>query len=106
MQSTAMFPTATGRSVCAWIGRNRLMVGAATVGVITAATAWQWSWLAALGIAPLLVSVAPCLAMCALGLCMHRGTPRSCGTDSSTVLPSQNDRPQITTQQTTDGGLR
>jgi len=38
---------------------------------------FNWQWLVAAGIAPLLVAVAPCLAMCALGLCMHRGKSRS-----------------------------
>ncbi len=33
-----------------------------------------WPWLVAAGIAPLLLSAAPCLAMCALGLCM-KGMP-------------------------------
>lgn len=39
-------------------------------------------WLAAVGIAPLLVALAPCAAMCALGLCMNRGGGKSCSTDS------------------------
>jgi hypothetical protein len=29
-----------------------------------------WEWLTAVGIAPLLVAAAPCLIMCALGLCV------------------------------------
>jgi len=32
-----------------------------------------WDWLAATGLAAVLIGVAPCLAMCALGLCMRRG---------------------------------
>lgn len=40
--------------------------------------ALNWSWLAAAGIAPILISVLPCLAMCALGLCMNRATGGSC----------------------------
>lgn len=31
-----------------------------------------WDWLAATGLGVVLVSVVPCLAMCALGLCMGR----------------------------------
>jgi hypothetical protein len=80
--------------------------GAVAIGVIAAASAWQWSWLVALGVVPLLVSVAPCLAMCALGLCMHRGTSRSCGTAGPTVPSSQNDQPRITAQQNADGDPR
>jgi hypothetical protein len=32
-----------------------------------------WDWLATAGLAPILVAVLPCAAMCALGLCMGRG---------------------------------
>ncbi len=41
-----------------------------------------WGWLAAVGIAPLLLALAPCAAMCALGLCMNRGGGKSCATDA------------------------
>ncbi len=34
-----------------------------------------WGWLVAIGLAPILVSLAPCLLMCALGICMaQRGS--------------------------------
>lgn len=36
-----------------------------------------WDWLAATGLATILVAVAPCLVMCALGLCMGRGKSKS-----------------------------
>lgn len=43
----------------------------------------HWSWLVAAGIAPVLLAVLPCVAMCALGLCMnHSGRKtgtRFCG---------------------------
>jgi hypothetical protein len=29
-----------------------------------------WNWLTAVGLAPLIISAAPCLIMCALGMCM------------------------------------
>ena len=45
--------------------------------------ALNWSWLAAAGIAPILISVLPCLAMCALGLCMNRSGGKSCSTAAS-----------------------
>ena len=40
---------------------------AAAAGVYTG-----WDWLAASGAAGVLLTLAPCLAMCALGLCMGR----------------------------------
>lgn len=60
------------RSIIGRLGRNRLLVGGAALALIAAGLIWQWSWLVAIGIAPLLLSAAPCVAMCALGLCMHR----------------------------------
>lgn len=63
---TAAFPPDVARS---WLGdRRALAVGGIALG--GAGLALGWDWLTALGIAPLLISVAPCLIMCALGLCM------------------------------------
>ena len=78
MQTVASLPTIVRPLSIARFGRNRLVIGVAAIGVIAAATAWQWSWLAAVGVAPLLLSVAPCIAMCGLGLCMHRMSGRAC----------------------------
>lgn len=33
--------------------------------------ALNWNWLASLGLAPLLLAILPCAAMCALGLCVR-----------------------------------
>ncbi|MDQ2803401.1 MAG: hypothetical protein M3Y41_12220 [Pseudomonadota bacterium] len=87
MQTTSSLP-ATARPL--WIprlGRNRLVIGVAAIGVIAAA-AGHWSWLVAIGAAPLLLSVAPCAAMCGLGLCMHRmgGRARSLATKSGQTV--------------------
>ncbi|KGH21610.1 hypothetical protein P606_17115 [Comamonas thiooxydans] len=38
----------------------------------------NWGWLVAAGIAPLLLAVAPCAAMCALSLCMNKAGSKSC----------------------------
>ena len=55
---------------------------------IAAGLALNWSWLAAAGIAPILISVLPCLAMCALGLCMNRSGGKSCSTAASNAGPT------------------
>jgi hypothetical protein len=68
------------------------MVGASAAGVIAIALAWQWSWLVVLGVAPLLLSLAPCAAMCALGLCMHRMSGRSRGTADTEMTPARQQR--------------
>jgi hypothetical protein len=54
------------------LGSKRVLLGVLALALIGAGLAWRWSWLAAIGVAPLLISAAPCVAMCALGLCMHR----------------------------------
>jgi len=44
-----------------------VIVGAAVIG---AGLALNWSWLVAIGVAPLLLTALPCVVMCALGICM------------------------------------
>jgi len=48
-----------------WIGGAALVIGPAMYA--------GWDWLAATGLATVIVAVGPCLAMCALGLCMRHG---------------------------------
>lgn len=48
------------------------LIGGAAVAVALALYA-GWDWLVAAGLATTVVALAPCLAMCALGLCMGRG---------------------------------
>lgn len=62
-------------------GRRRGLI-AAGVAIAVAGLAFNWSWLVTAGIAPVLLSVLPCVAMCALGLCMNRMTGRSCATEN------------------------
>lgn len=79
-------------AVIHWLNGKRLLLGGIALALIGAGLAWQWSWLVAIGVAPLLASAAPCVAMCALGLCMHRMGRHS----GSAALndPSQNSSPQ------------
>lgn len=55
--------------------RGLVALGAA---IAAAGLMFNWSWLVAAGLAPLLLSALPCVAMCALGLCMSRMTGGSC----------------------------
>jgi hypothetical protein len=58
-----------------WLG-NRYVLAAAGLAVLGSGLALGWSWLAAAGIAPLIVSTAPCLVICAVGACaMCRRSP-------------------------------
>ncbi len=47
--------------------RGLVILGAA---VIAAGLALNWTWLVAIGVAPLLLTALPCIAMCALGVCV------------------------------------
>jgi len=53
----------------AWFS-SRLGLVLVAVVIVAAGLGLNWSWLVAAGVAPLLVSVLPCVAMCALGVCM------------------------------------
>ncbi len=48
---------------------NRFGILAVAAIVLGLGAYSSWGWLVAAGIAPLLLSVAPCVAMCALGMC-------------------------------------
>jgi len=72
--------------------RPRLVFAGLALALIGAGLAWQWSWLVAIGVAPLLISAAPCVAMCALGLCLHRMSPSTGSAAPSGA--SQNSSPQ------------
>lgn len=59
--------------------RGPLIIGG---GVALGGVVFGWSWLVAAGIAPILLGVLPCVAMCALGLCMNRTGEKSCSSDT------------------------
>ncbi len=65
-----------------WLGRRSvlLLIGSAAV---LAGAFFSWDWLVALGVAPLLLGVLPCVAMCALGLCMSHANRRACAKDDA-----------------------
>ena len=79
------------RNAANWVrpylrGRRGLMLLA--VVVLAAGAALNWGWLVAIGIAPILVALVPCAAMCALGLCMNKMGGKSCS--SSERSPETN----------------
>jgi hypothetical protein len=56
---------------------RRVLIAAGVLALILGA-AFNWSWLIAVGVAPVLLAVLPCAAMCALGVCamsMNRSSP-------------------------------
>jgi hypothetical protein len=79
-------------SLRAWIGAlrpwlvNRWVLAIAGLAVVGSGLALGWSWLTAIGVAPLVVSTAPCLVMCAFGACaMCRRSP---GAVAPSVVPT------------------
>ena len=82
-----------------WLrGRNGVIAMIVLTVVIGAAL--NWSWLVAVGVAPLLLTVLPCAVMCGLGLCMNKMTGSSCSTSSSAAdhpdTPMTDVAPRIT----------
>lgn len=60
---------------------RRVMIGLAAV--VLGAGAWfNWGWLVAVGVAPLILAMAPCAVMCAFGMCAMGGK-KSCGKDAT-----------------------
>ena len=69
-----------------WLMRRRLLfVGAATV--MGGGMALNWGWLTAIGLAPILLSLAPCAVMCGLGMCMKGGSGKGCSKSSDAAAP-------------------
>jgi hypothetical protein len=74
-----------------WLGGRRGLI-LAGVALVAAGLALGWNWLTAIGVVPLILSAAPCLAICALGACaMARGGRSSCaaGSDKPAVPPDE-----------------
>ena len=61
-----------------WLGGRRGLVAAAVLAVV-GGVVLNWGWLVAAGIAPLILAMLPCVAICALGLCANKmaGKPGS-----------------------------
>lgn len=73
-----------------YLGGHRGLIILTALGI---GLALNWSWLVAIGVAPLLVALAPCAAMCALGLCISRmGGGQSCSSESSATDKQSNAR--------------
>ena len=67
------------------VGRRTWIALAAIL--IVGGAALNWGWLVAAGVAPLLLALAPCAAMCALGLCMKGGD--SCKSPGTAAAPTR-----------------
>lgn len=70
-----------------YLGGRRGLIVLAIVAAV-AGLAFNWGWLVAIGVAPILLALAPCAAMCALGLCMNKMGSSSSETTSQTNAAS------------------
>ena len=74
-----------------WLTRRRVIFACAAT-MIGSGMALNWDWLTAAGLAPILISLAPCAAMCGLGLCMKGGSGKGCSKASGNMMAS--DKPE------------
>lgn len=72
-----------------WLsGRRGLIVGGLVV--VIAGLALGWNWLSAIGVAPIILSLAPCAVMCAVGACaMRKGNSCSQSGASQAAKPGK-----------------
>jgi hypothetical protein len=77
------------------LSSRRGIIVLATVAVVAGLT-FNWSWLVAAGVAPILLSLLPCAVMCALGLCMTRMGGRSCSADTPAPPASREEADETT----------
>ena len=75
--------TQTARALLRHYLTNRTVLAVLAVAVVGAGLALNWSWLVAAGVAPILLALAPCAAMCALGLCMKGMGGKSCSAEKN-----------------------
>lgn len=76
-------------------------IAALVVLALVIGAALNWSWLVAVGIAPLLLTVLPCAVMCGIGLCMNKMTGSSCSTSSGSPDHSSTPMPNAVRRITT-----
>jgi len=69
-------------AVRARLGSRRALIVLGTVAA-GSGIVFGWSWLVTIGVAPILLALAPCAAMCALGVCMSRMGGKSCSSQGA-----------------------
>ena len=74
-----------------WIPRsamNKRLLIIAAMSVIGGGMALNWGWLAAIGVAPLILALAPCAVMCGFGVCAMCKSSNSCSKETSSTNTS------------------
>lgn len=70
----------------AWATRKRMMMVAGAAAVFGGLTL-NWGWLTAIGVAPVLLTLAPCGIMCAVGMCAMGGEKTPSTKDTTPTTP-------------------
>lgn len=65
-----------------YLGNRRALLIIA-IAALSGGVALNWGWLVAAGIAPILLTMLPCLLMCGLGLCRGKSAGGSCASQTS-----------------------
>lgn len=85
-----------------WLRDRRVLIAIAAVAVAGGAFL-NWGWLVAIGIAPVILALAPCAAMCALGLCAmnmgKKGAGASCGGENAAAGDKSENSKQLSRSQ-------
>ena len=89
INSSAEIPNLRARALRRWATRRNLT--AAGMMLIVIGLAANWNWLTALGVAPFLLAVAPCAAMCALGLCISGRSDGATSQEPYATTPDEAD---------------
>ncbi len=80
-QSTTTTDPSLGRDVLSaaryYLGNRWALLGLGSLAVIAGLSFGGWGWLVAAGLAPVILSVLPCLVMCAFGICMMGRSDKS-----------------------------
>lgn len=89
-----------------WLSGRRGLIAVAVLAAV-GGIVMNWGWLAAAGIAPIILAVLPCAAMCALGLCANKmmGGKSSCSgseTPSKTAEPADSSTARAIRQNAAD----
>ena len=77
-----------------WLSSRNLLIGALVAGG-GAAMFFGWEWLVAAGVASFILAAAPCLVMCALGLCASRMGRKEAAPPAPAVPPQKAQPPAM-----------
>ena len=79
-----------------WLSRRNVLIAVA-LAAGAGALFLGWDWLVAAGVASIIVAMAPCLVMCALGLCASRMGKKAAAPAAPVLPPKEASPPAVDT---------